>query len=457
MISHIIFDLDGVLVNTKDLHYIALNRALEKLGYPVITHHDHMTKYDGKPTIQKLQIMGIHQSAYKTINSLKQDFTCELLEQCIEKNEIVINIFRTLKNRDFYVCVASNSVRYTIEVCLYRLGVLKYVDYIISNQDVKQGKPDPEMYLKCMLHVGVGPKNTMIVEDSYVGRSAVANSGSNLCAVNSPLDLTIEHIDKWINKYNDVNVKWKGNNMNVLIPMAGVGSRFIKAGYTFPKPLIEVHGKPMIQVVVENLNIEATYIYVVRKEHFETYNLSHLLPLITPECKIVVVDKVTEGAACTTLLAKEYINTENPLLIANSDQFVEWDSSHFLYTMQSPYFHGGIPCFESTHPKWSYAKTDDNGIVTEIQEKVPISKNATVGIYYWSKGQDYVKYAEQMINKNIRVNGEFYVAPVFNEAIADGLHFKVYNIEKMWGLGTPEDLSYFLSNYKGDMCWSDPV
>jgi dTDP-glucose pyrophosphorylase len=236
--------------------------------------------------------------------------------------------------------------------------------------------------------------------------------------------------------------------MNVLIPMAGAGSRFAQAGYTFPKPLIEVNGKPMIQVVVDNLNVDAHFIFIVQREHYEKYNLKSVLNLIAPGCDIVQVDGLTEGAACTTLLAKDLINNDEPLLMANSDQFVEWSSNECLYAFTADTIDGGIVTFESTHPKWSFAKLGDDGFVSEVAEKNPISNIATVGIYYWSHGSDYVKYAEQMIEKNIRVNNEFYVCPVFNEAIADGKKFRVKNIERMWGIGTPEDLNYFLENYK---------
>jgi dTDP-glucose pyrophosphorylase len=241
--------------------------------------------------------------------------------------------------------------------------------------------------------------------------------------------------------------KWKDSKLNVLIPMAGAGSRFEQAGYTFPKPLIEVKGKPMIQVVVENLNLDANYIYVVQKAHREKYNLDTLLNLITPGCKIVETQGVTQGAACTALLAKEFIDSDAPLFFANSDQFVEWDSNEFMYKMQETDADGGIVSFTATHPKWSFAKVDDNGLVTEVAEKNPISDIATVGYYYWKKGSDFVKYAEQMIKKDIRVNNEFYVCPVFNEAILDCKQIRTFNTEGMWGLGTPEDLNYYLENY----------
>ena len=237
--------------------------------------------------------------------------------------------------------------------------------------------------------------------------------------------------------------------MNVLIPMAGAGSRFAQVGYSFPKPLIEVNGKPMIQVVLENLNIEANYTFVVRKEHYEKYSLQYLLTLIAPGCNIVQVDELTEGSACTTMLAKEFIDNDDPLLLANSDQFMEWNSNESLYAFNADGIDGGILTFKATHPKWSYAKVGKDGFVSEVAEKKPISDDATVGVYYWKKGSDYVKYTEQMIEKDIRTNGEFYICPVFNEAIADGKKIRIKEIERMWGIGTPEDLSYYLEHYKG--------
>jgi dTDP-glucose pyrophosphorylase len=228
--------------------------------------------------------------------------------------------------------------------------------------------------------------------------------------------------------------------------MAGAGSRFEQAGYTFPKPLIDVNGKPMIQRVVENLNIDARHIFIVQKSHYEKYSLQHTLNLISPNCEIVQVEGMTEGAACTTLLAKEFINNDEPLILANSDQYVEWESNQFMYSCMADDIDGSILTFRSTHPKWSYAKLNEEGFVTEVAEKKPISDNATVGIYFWKKGSDYVSCAESMVEKNIRVNNEFYVCPVYNEALLIGARVKTFNIDKMWGLGTPEDLDTFLKH-----------
>jgi dTDP-glucose pyrophosphorylase len=331
---------------------------------------------------------------------------------------------------------------------LSKLGIIEHFDLILSNEDVKNSKPHPEIYWKAISMMGYLPEETLIIEDSPFGLLAASRSKSHVMRVGSPKDVTYNNIYKHLNNQISMIPKWKNEKLNVLIPMAGAGSRFENAGYAFPKPLIEVNGKPMIQVVIENLNIDANYIYVVQKSHREKYNLDALLNLLTPGCKIVESDGLTKGAACTALLAKDYINNDNPLFFANSDQFIEWDSNEFMYKMQETDADGGIVSFTSTHPKWSFAKIDDNGLVTEVAEKNPISDIATVGYYYWKHGSDFVKYAKQMIDKGIHVNNEFYVCPVFNQAIEDRKKIRTFNVAKMWGLGTPEDLNFYLLNYK---------
>jgi len=236
--------------------------------------------------------------------------------------------------------------------------------------------------------------------------------------------------------------------MNIIIPMAGAGSRFESAGYTFPKPLIDVEGQPMIHKVVNNLNIQGRYIFLVQKAHYEKYNLENLLNLISPGCEIIQLEGLTEGAACTVLTARELIDNEEPLIIANADQYIEWNAFETISEFSNEGIDGGILTFSSVHPKHSFAKVDGQGHVTEVAEKKPISTNATVGVYFWKKGSDFVHYADQMIQKNIRTNNEFYVCPVYNEAIQDGKKIITSMVDKMWGMGTPEELENFLQNYK---------
>lgn len=450
MIKLVIFDLDGVLVDARELHYEALNRALAGLGF-TITREEHLSTYDGLPTTKKLELLtenkGLQKENYDLIWKKKQEFTSLIINEEMTYDERLRGILSKLKSQGYTICVASNSIRESVKMMLIRKGLLEYIDFFYSNQDVNKPKPSSEIYLKCMIKAGVNPDETVIVEDSHIGRKAAQSSGATLCAVRDVDDVTYDHIKKHIDKV-DNNVKfkpkWQGGNMKVLIPMAGAGSRFEKAGYTFPKPLIDVEGKPMIQAIVDNLNIEAQHVFIVQKSHYEKYNLQQTLNQISPNCEIVQVDGITEGAACTTLLAKKYIDNDEPLVIANSDQYVEWDSNEFMYSMVADSVDGGILSFKSTHPKWSYAKLGDDGFVCEVAEKKPISDIATVGIYYWKKGSDYVRYAEDMIKKNIRVNNEFYVCPVFNQAIEDNKKVKIFNVEKMWGIGTPEDLQIFL-------------
>ena len=238
--------------------------------------------------------------------------------------------------------------------------------------------------------------------------------------------------------------------MNILIPMAGRGKRFEDAGYSFPKPLIDVGGKPMIQIIIENLNLSGKHIFLCQKEHYEKYALNELLRLLSPNCDIIQIDGITEGAAVTALKAKELINNDEELIIANSDQWINWNPQHFLSFLRNNNADGGIVTFISTHPKWSFIKVDESGLVTELAEKKPISNIATVGIYYYKHGKDFVEAAEQMINKNIRTNNEFYIAPTFNEMILSGMKIVHYPIAEMRGLGTPEDLQRFqeISNKK---------
>jgi len=456
MTQLIIFDLDGVLIESRELHYRSLNDALNSIDSKyVIQRDEHLSIYDGLNTTRKLKLLsetkGIPVEYHDMIWQRKQIATFELIKK-FEIDTKLVDIFLKLKSTGYLIAVASNSIRETVKLSLLKIGVMEYVDYYVSNQDVVHPKPYPEMYWQCMTALKALPKDTLIIEDSHIGRQAAMDSGAVLLAVENPKDVTWEKINSRLQHMNlsmkSNTIPWKDSKLNVLVPMAGAGSRFTQQGYTFPKPLIEVNGKPMIQVVVENLNIEAHYIFIVQQEHYEKYNLKYLLNLIAPGCDIVQINGITEGAACSTLLAKEYINNDAPLIMANSDQYIEWNSNECMYAFTADEIDGGILTFESTHPKWSYASVGPNGFVKEVAEKKVISNEATVGIYYWKHGSDYVRYAEDMINKNIRVNNEFYVCPVFNQAIEDGKKIKVKRINKMWGIGTPEDLNTFLKNHK---------
>ena len=452
--STILFDLDSVLVDAKLIHYSALNKALGEINIQyIISWEDHLKTYDGLKTNQKLELLtknvGLPVEQYKQVWNRKQEITLELISQ-LEPDVRLIKIFKQLKQDGHTLACCSNSIRRSVLTMLAKIGVIEYMDLVLSNEDVRQSKPHPEIYWHAMSLLGKYPKDVLIVEDSPPGLMAASSTGASILRIAHPKDLTYEAICSKLQGSITTHIpKWENKNMNVLVPMAGAGSRFQKVGYTFPKPLIDVNGMPMIQRVVNNLNIDANYIFVVQKQHREQYHLDTMFKLFVPNFTVIETDGVTEGAACTTLLAKEHINNDLPLLMANADQLIEWNSNEFMYKMQEQQSDGCIITFTSAHPMFSFAKSDENGIVTEVAEKNPISNQATTGHYYWTKGSDYVKYAEQMITKNTRVNNEFYVCPVYNEAIQDGKTIRTFHIEKMWSLGTPEDLNYYLAHGVG--------
>jgi len=458
-IKAIIFDLDGVLVDAREIHYEALNNALSKFNY-TITRDEHLSTYDGLPTKKKLQLLtgkkGLPENLYNQIWRAKQEETFEILKR-LGQDYRIIEVLRRLKDEGYKIAVCSNSIRESTKLMLLKRGFLEYIEFFLSNEDVKFAKPSPEMYLRAIIKLGVKPKECIIVEDSHIGRQSAIDAGGHLCGVENSGDVTYTKIKQSIEEAEHHNnnkghkIKWQNQKMNIVIPLAGEGKSFKNLGYTFPKPLVEVKGKPMIQIVVENLNTEGKFIFIVKKEHSEKYNLNYLLNLIAPGCRIIQVDQPTKGAAETVLLTKEYINNDNPLVIVNSDQFIEWNSNEFFYSMAADECDGGIVTFKSNHPKWSYAKIGESGFVTEVAEKKPISDIATVGIYYYKKGSDFVKYANQMINKNVNLNGEFFVCPVYNEMILDNKKIRTFFVDKMWGLGTPEDLNIFLNKYNEEI------
>ena len=239
--------------------------------------------------------------------------------------------------------------------------------------------------------------------------------------------------------------------LNIVIPMAGAGSRFADAGYKDPKPLIPVHGIPMIKVVIDNLRplIEHKFIFICQKKHQKTYNLRKKLSEWAPGCEIIEIDGLTDGAACTVLKARHIIDNSNQLMIANSDQYVDVSIDEYLDKMISRDLDGLIMTMQANDPKWSFVGLDGHNLVTNVVEKKVISNEATVGIYNFKEGSEFVTSADKMIGDNLRVNGEFYVAPVYNEMLKKNAEVGIFNIGSeangMYGLGIPDDLNLFIS------------
>ena len=238
--------------------------------------------------------------------------------------------------------------------------------------------------------------------------------------------------------------------LNIVVPMAGAGSRFQKAGYNLPKPLISVNGIPMIRVIIENLKPSTPhrFIFICQKAHADEYDLQLKMSAWAPGSEVVMVNGLTEGAACTVLAAERLINSDEPLMIANSDQYVDVSIDEYLEKMGMNALDGIMMTMRANDPKWSFVGFDETGLVSKVVEKEVISDEATVGIYNFKRGRDFVAAADEMIEKDLRVNNEFYVAPVYNQLVDSGSRIGVFNVGSvgngMYGLGTPDDLNIFL-------------
>ncbi|MBI4403891.1 MAG: HAD-IA family hydrolase, partial [Deltaproteobacteria bacterium] len=361
----------------------------------------------------------------------------------------------------YTLAVASNSIRSTVEIILDRMAIRQYFDVIFSNEDVAKPKPDPEIYRRCFEAMKLTPEECLVVEDSMPGIQAARQATPNVVIVAGPHEVTLELVLHSLSLFNErvkaaetklhfAGKEPKNDTIEIVIPMAGLGQRFSAAGYAKPKPLIDIYGKPMIQWVIENIrpsNHECHFTFLCNEKHIAEYHVDDFLRRLAPGCTIVSVPGVTEGAACTLLLAKRQLSTSRPLMIANSDQWIEIDIDDFMDSAMKGSSDGLIMTFKANEKKWSYARVDETGRVVEVAEKNPISQHATVGLYYFKHAEDFVEGAQNMMRKNIRTNGEFYVCPVYNELLAKNKDVRIYEIDRnsMHGLGTPEDMDTFLS------------
>jgi HAD superfamily hydrolase (TIGR01509 family) len=481
MIKAILFDLDGVLVNSKLLHFETFRDALLSIHPDKhLSWEEHEREFDGLSTklkIQKLiQMNWISEEEGNQLYEKKQVLTQQRLPDTVKPRKSLEIMLRSLKEKGFALACCSNSIRKTVITTLRLLGVLDIFDAVYSNEDVSKPKPDSEIYVTAIRQFTLQTSNCLILEDSKIGRTAAHMSGAFVLEVEDAEDVTLELIEQTIlsiqtNKYvkSRLTLKNKQTTFHIVIPMAGEGSRFREVGYKTPKPFIQIQNKAMVRWVIENMipkefspnSYFLKFHLIVRSIHLENHTIDSLFIGLPKNISYTYheTDGLTEGAACSVLLAEEEINNEEPLIIVNSDQFIQWKPESFYKCLTNPTYSGNILCFyqpDQNDLKWSYADINNENLVREVKEKVWISPFATVGLYGWSRGCDFVKYAKQMIQKNIRVKNEFYVCPVYNEAIEDNLAIRIQLCNKMWGLGVPEDLETFFKNYLNKE-WSNDI
>jgi HAD superfamily hydrolase (TIGR01509 family) len=442
VIKAIIFDMDGVLVDADAWHFQTLNVALGERHFAPISWPEHLDVYKGLPTRTKLAMLterkGLDPSWHDAVSERKQALTEALVAEACVPDPEKLEMLRALHARGLRIAVCSNARRESVRRMLAGAGILEHVEFFLSNEDVLEPKPAPEIYATAFARLGVRPSECVIVEDSPVGRAAARASGGVLCPVADPSE---------VNLYRVLTTVREADQVNVVIPAAGRGSRFAEVGYVHPKPLIDVEGRPMIDLVLRDLRSVGRPVVLLQEEHIARYRADAVIQHSVASARIVPVRGMTEGAACTVLLAREHIDNASELVLANSDQVVDADVAAFVEAMRESGADGGIMTFRATESKWSFAKTDARGIVTEVAEKDPISDQATVGIYWFRHGAAFVRCAQRMIDADVRTNGEFYVCPVFNELIAEGGVVRTWEIERsqMHGIGTPEDLAAYLA------------
>jgi len=460
MTNLLIFDMDGVLIDCKYIHAKAFisswNISNPSNQIDEIFHHKYL---DGRNTYMKIDYLQNYFSILVDrleIFNNKQMQTIASLE-LFEYSTIICKLFEQLKNTGYKLACASNSIRTTVNLVLNKLNITQYFDLILSNEDVNNPKPSPDIYQKVMTSLDYLPTDTYIFEDSPIGLSAAKASRANVIHIHDSKDLNYSFITKSL-KYKMRYIPWNENpnwKLRVIIPMAGEGSRFRQAGYTISKPLIPIQGKPMIMWVLDNLRSKDPE--VQKRIEYHLCVRTHAIDELKHLSGVVFhpIQSLTDGAASTVLTVREeLLKDNNPMLIVNSDQYLEWEFDDFLETCVNPGYDGCISTFynpDSNDTKWSFAQLDKNGLVIKVAEKEYIGSNATTGIYYWQDGSKFVQYADEMIRKNERVKNEFYVCPVYNYLIRDGGNVRVSDCKKMWGLGIPEDLEKFRKEFLNEL------
>ena len=241
--------------------------------------------------------------------------------------------------------------------------------------------------------------------------------------------------------------------LNILIPMGGLGSRFAKAGYTTPKPLIEAHGQTLIEWSVASFEFLKTrgktrLIFVISEAHEHDYQMTaRLQALFGEKIDVVIEHPPLQGQATGCLKASSLIDNHNQLIIYNCDTYTTGNNALLeLIAKERP--DGALACFDATDPRYSYARLDEHGYVDATKEKEVISNHASTGLYYFRRGSDFVSAVKKMMHRGETSKGEYYVAPCYNELIASGKKIKIYTVKENWVLGTPEELTYFNDHFK---------
>lgn len=455
-IKLIIFDLDGVLMDSRELHYEALNRALHDIDPKyVIQLEEHLAKYDGRPTTAKLNMLseekGLPKELHDQVWKSKQDKTFEVINDTYKFDNRLRSVLSGLKERGFTLYCASNSIYKTLQLMLLRKGLLEYFDFILSCEDVLHPKPFPDVYLTCIMRSGLSTKETMIVEDSHVGRKSALLSGAHLCPVEDPSNVTLDRLLMRVEHINQSQVVpdvFASANINIAIPMATSYESSKDSELTYSGPLLEVNGRPLLKIIVENISLNGNYVFIPKQSDYEKLHLKYVLQAICPGSNVLTSLKETKSALHTLLLAADSFDNDTPLLVANGHQFLDWDSEKFHQFCIKTEADGVIATFSSNHPRFSYVALGSDGFISEVAEKKPISSVATCGVYYWKRGSDFVKYAKEAVVEFPEGGAGCSMIAAYEKALQDSKKLASFKCKYSWQLKFPKDLEAFYRSRK---------
>ncbi len=220
--------------------------------------------------------------------------------------------------------------------------------------------------------------------------------------------------------------------INVVIPLAA-NLYFESTEYVYPKPLIEIKGAPIIQLVINSLKTlpaPIRFIFIVNRKDEARFHLSDTFRLLTNDaCEVVFLEGQSKGATCSTLMAISHIQGKDQLVIANGDQVFNMQLSTVIEDFKNRRLDAGVICFDSVHPRWSYVRVNDKGDVIEAAEKRPISRHAIAGFYYFAEGDEFIRLGMKQIEKGSEVNGQYYVAPALNEFVLENKAIGIFQID----------------------------
>jgi HAD superfamily hydrolase (TIGR01509 family) len=460
----IIFDLDGVLVESKDLHYEALNEALRAVAGDafVIPRGEHESIYDGLSTNQKLVMLsrnkGLPEHLQQAVFIRKQEITLEMFSSQIRPDKDIKATLAALKHLGFQVAVASNCIRASVVALLEAIGVIQFVDAFFSNEDVKDPKPAPDLYVKAAAAFACRPDEVIVIEDSVKGFEAAIRAGANLCRVRSPHDVRLPFLLEFVAQLENRPLPF----LNVVIPLARPTHQFWLDGpdrlpSEVPVQLMDVQGKCLLRWMCDLVKPSSGtvhFIFIVRESHVAKYHLNSLLPAVTDffPTRVLAAHSDRLGAMSSVMLARDLINTDVPLLVYDGGHYLRWEKSgkklvgvdDLLSRVGTAEADIAVTVHEDNDPRWSYVQTEPNSTkVVGAREKFAVSNKACTGMYLWGRGTNFVSVAEQIVAAKATIRGQFYLAPMINFAVAAQLKVTAVPVAKNWSLRTMSEVTMF--------------